>query len=148
MIGRGLIKAKSEKLFEGDSVVDLGFQLRIGVDAEPLLEQQAFHEDKRWIGHITFSTFADRIIFYEQTFDAGPINYGVDLFHSFNGPVMFNRRKERNICEGEVGFHFLEAHRSSRLMNLKERWHKKWLKSSKIIMLSLNNGFLSGNQLH
>ena len=43
MIGRRLIKGKTQKLLKEDPVVDLGFQLRIGVDLEPLLEQQPFH---------------------------------------------------------------------------------------------------------
>jgi hypothetical protein len=120
MIGRRLIEGKSQKCFEGGSVIDLGFQFRIGVDSEPLLEQEAFHEDQRWISLVPFGAFADGIVSKEQVFDSGPIHNGVDLFHSFDGSVPFQGREQRDIGEGEVGFHFLECHRSSREMNLEE----------------------------
>ena len=44
-----------------------------------------------------------------QAFNSGPVDSGVDLFHSFNSPVLFHGSKERYIGEGEVGFHFFEA---------------------------------------
>lgn len=47
-------------LFKGD-VVNVR-QFRIGIDLEPLLEQQAFHEDQGWISLGAFGAFADRII--------------------------------------------------------------------------------------
>ena len=49
MIGSGIVKGKPQELFEGDSVVDLGFQLRVGIDLEPLLKKKAFHKEKRRI---------------------------------------------------------------------------------------------------
>ena len=45
----------------------------------------------------------------------GPIHDGVDLFHSFNCPVLFDGREKGKIGKGEIGFHFLEAHSSSRV---------------------------------
>jgi len=38
MIRRGFIKRKLQELFKGRAVIDLVFQLRVGVDAEPLKE--------------------------------------------------------------------------------------------------------------
>ena len=113
MIWRRLIEGEPQKLLKGGPVVDLGFQFRIGVDLEPLLEQQAFHEDHRRISLVAFTAFADGIASQEQGFDSGPIHYGIDLLHSFDGPIAFQRRKQGDIGEGEVGFHFLEAHRLS-----------------------------------
>jgi hypothetical protein len=129
MIRRRLIEGETKKLLEGDPVVDLGFQLRIGVDAEPLLKQEAFHKKQRGIGLVAFRTFADGIISHDEVFNTGPIDDGVDLLHSFDGPVMFQRGKQRDIGEREVGFHFLEAHRSSRMMNLKAIWQINGLMS-------------------
>lgn len=120
MIGRRLIEGETQKLLEGGPVVDLGFQFRIGVDLEPLLEQEAFHEDQRGISLVPLGAFTDGIVSKEQGFDSGPIDNGIDLLHSFDGSVTFQRRKQGDVGEGEVGFHFLEAHRSSREMNLKE----------------------------
>ena len=39
MIGGGVVKRKPQELFERDSVIDLGFQLRIGIDLEPAEEE-------------------------------------------------------------------------------------------------------------
>ena len=44
----------------------------------------------------------------------------------FDGPVIFQRGKQRDIGEGEVGFHFLNAIGPTGGMNLKEIWYKKW----------------------
>ena len=123
MIGSGIIEGETQELLERDSVIDLSFQLRVGIDFEPLLEQEAFHKDQRRIGSISLGTFSDGIVCHEQIINAGPIHDGVDLFHSFDCPVLFDRREKREICKGEIGFHFLEAHSSSRVMNLKEVWH-------------------------
>ena len=43
---------------------------------------------------------------------------------SVYGPVFFDGSKKREICKGEIGFHFLEAHSSSRVTNLMEVCHK------------------------
>jgi hypothetical protein len=59
MIGNGIVKRKPQKLFEGDSVVDLGFQFRIGIDLKPLLKNKAFHENKRRIGIVSFEALAN-----------------------------------------------------------------------------------------
>jgi hypothetical protein len=122
MIGSGIIEGKTQELSEGYSVVDLGFQLGVGIDFKPLLEQEAFHKYQGMIGFITLGAPADGIVFHEQIIDAGPIHDGVDLLHSFYGPVLFDGRKKREICKGEIGFHFLEAHISSESLYLKEIW--------------------------
>lgn len=123
MIGSGIIEGEPQELLEGDSIIDLGFQLGVGIDLKLLLEQEAFHEYQRRIGFIALGTFADGIVFHEQIIDAGPIHDCVDLFHSLYGSVLFGGREKREICKGEIGFHFLEAHSSSRVMNLMKIWH-------------------------
>ena len=124
MIGRTLIKGKPQKLLKGDPVVALGFQFRIGVDVEPMLEQEAFQEDQGRISFVTYLAFADRRPFQKQIFDTGPLHNGVDLFQSSDGPVVFHGMKKGYIRKGEVAFHFFETHRSSRVMNLPGLWHK------------------------
>ena len=120
MIRSGIVKRKPQELFEGDSVVDLGFQLRIGIDLEPLLQEQAFDKEKRRIGIVSFKAFTDGIVSHEQAFNSGPVDNGVDLFHSFDSPVLFHGVKKGDIGEGEVSFHVFEAHNSSKRFNLKE----------------------------
>lgn len=47
MIGSSVIKRKPKVYSEGDSIVDLCFQLRDGIDFEPLLEKNTLYE-KYW----------------------------------------------------------------------------------------------------
>ncbi len=58
---------------------------------------------------------------------------------------MYHGRKERNTCETKVGFPFLEAHKSSKVMNLKEIRHKNDKLLIILNILSLNKGFFNGN---
>ena len=62
---------------------------------------------------------SDGIPSHEQILDAVPIHDGVDLFHLCDDPVVSHGIKKRNIRKAPVGFHFLEAHTSSRVMNVK-----------------------------
>jgi hypothetical protein len=62
MIGRCIVKGKSQELFERISVVDLSFQLRVGIDLEPLLKKKAFHKEKRRIGIVSLKALADRVV--------------------------------------------------------------------------------------
>ena len=123
MIGSGIIEGKSQEFLEGDSIIDLSFQLGVGIDFKPLLEQEAFHKYQGRIGFIALGTSADGIVFHEQIINSGPIHDSVDLLHSLYGPVLFDGSKKREICKGEIGFHFLEAHSSSESVYLKEVWH-------------------------
>src|SRR5664280_736442 len=120
MIGSGIFKRKPQKLFEGDPIVDLSFQFRVGIDFKSLLKQKAFHQKKRWVGVVAFKAFTDGIVSQKQAFNSGPVDSGVDLFHSFDSSVFFHGSKERYIGEGEVGFHFFEAHSSSKKFYSKE----------------------------
>jgi len=120
MIGRCIVKGKYQELFERSSVVDLSFQLRVGIDLEPLLKKKAFHKEKRRIGIVSLKALADRVVSQKQAFNSGPVYGGVEMFHSFDGPVLFHRVKKGDIGEGEVGFHVFEAHSSSKRFYLKE----------------------------
>jgi len=108
MIGCWIIKGETQEFLKRDPVIDLSFQFGVGIDLKPLLEQEAFHKNQRRIGSIALGTFSDGIVCHEQIINAGLIHDGVDLFHSFDGPVLFDRREKREICKGEIGFHFLE----------------------------------------
>ena len=141
MIGSGIIEGEPQEFFEGDSIIDLGFQLGVGIDFKPLLEQEAFHEDQRRPCLVALGTFADGIVSHEQIIDAGPIHDCVDLFHSLYGPVLFDGRKKREICKGEIGFHFFEAHMSSESVYLKGIWHNIHQMSRIINALAFNKHF-------
>jgi hypothetical protein len=124
VIGRKLLQGDSQEVLEGAPVVDLGLQFRIGIYSEPLLEEETFQKKKRGIGCIAFVTFADRVISYQNRIDASPIDSGIDLFHSFDSAVMFERIGKSEVDKGEVGIDFFEAHGSSKQQDLKELWQK------------------------
>jgi hypothetical protein len=129
VIGSEFIHGQFKELFEGTPIVDLGFQLGIGIDVKPLLQKQAFQKQEGMVGIIAFRAFADRVISEHQTFNPGPVDDTVDLLHSFDGPVVILGVEEGDVGKGEAG-HFLEAHISSKGMNLEEVWHKRADKSS------------------
>ena len=63
VIRRRLIKRNAQKLFEGDFVANLIFQIRIRINMKPLPQQHAF-EVYEWIIRIgLFGTFADSVMF-------------------------------------------------------------------------------------
>jgi hypothetical protein len=125
MIWGRLFEGDTQKLLKGDPVVDLSFQFRVGVDMEPLLEEETFHKEQRGIGIIAFATFSDGVISYKDAIDVGPIDSGIDLLHSFDGAVTIEGVEKRDVGKGEVGIDFFEAHNSSRLIDLRELWQKK-----------------------
>jgi hypothetical protein len=83
----------------------------------------------------------------EEAFNSGPVDSGVDLFDSFNSPVLFHGSEERYIGEGEISFHFFEAHSSSKKFYLKElclkRNHLPRYICNNINILVLYNCFLT-----
>lgn len=62
MIRRGFIQRQLQELFERNSVVDLVFQLGIGLDAKPLLEHQTFKKQQRRPGIGAFTAGAHGIM--------------------------------------------------------------------------------------
>ena len=69
--------------------------------------------------------FTDGVISHKDTINAGPIDNGIDLLHSYDGAVTFDGVEKCDVGKGEVGFHFFEAHSSSRLIDLQDLWQKK-----------------------
>lgn len=78
----------------------------------------------RFLKKISFVTFANRVISYQDRIDASPIDSGIDLFHSFDSAVMFERIGKSEVDKGEVGIDIFEAHSSSKQQELKELWQK------------------------
>ena len=129
MIGSEFIHGQLQELFEGAPIVDLGFQLGIGIDVKPLLQKQAFQKQQRMVGIVAFRALADGIISEHQAFNPGPVDDTVDLLHSDDGPVPIHRFEKGDIGEGEAG-HFLEAHISSKGVKLEKIWRKNKQKPS------------------
>jgi hypothetical protein len=102
----------------------LGLQLGIGFKVEPLLEGETFQKQKRGIGFIPFVAFSDRIVSDQDPVYSRPIDSGIDLFRTADGAVTIQRVEKSDVGKGKVGFHFFEAHRLSRWVNLKKLWQK------------------------
>ena len=81
MVGRGFAEGQTQEFLEGQPVVDLIFQLGIGGNAKPLLQQQAFEQQDGRIRLGAFLAGAHRIMLHENRFDTGPVNGGRDFFH-------------------------------------------------------------------
>ena len=60
------------------------------------------------------------------SFNSGPIQCGIDLFHSYDidSAVLFQRVKKGYIGEGEISFHIFEAYCSSERSKLKKLYRK------------------------
>ena len=129
MIGREFIHGQLQELFEGAPIVDLGFQLGIGIDVKPLLQKQAFQKQEGMVGIVAFRVLTDGIVSEHQAFNPGPVDDTVDLLHSYDGPVAIHGFEKGDVGEGEAG-HFLEAHISSKGVKLEIMWHKNKRKSS------------------
>jgi len=129
VIGRKFIHGQLQEIFEGAPIVDLGFQLGIGIDVEPLLQKQAFQKQEGMVSIVAFRALADGIVSEDQAFNPGPVDDTVDLLHSFDGLVAIHRFEKGDVGEGETG-HFFEAHISSKGVILEEIWHKNKRKSS------------------
>ena len=54
MVGRGFAEGQTQEFLEGQSVVDLVFQLGIGGDTKPFLQQQALEQED---GRVRFGAF-------------------------------------------------------------------------------------------
>ena len=90
MIRRRLIKGKIEELLERYPIVDLCFQLGIGFNMEPLLNQETLEQKQRRISGSSFNIFTDSIMFQEQALDRRPVNNAIDFIHTGNGTVAFH----------------------------------------------------------
>ena len=55
-----------QELFKRQSVVNLIFQLRIGIDVKPFLQQHAFEQQQWWIGVSTFAAGADGVVIHQD----------------------------------------------------------------------------------
>ena len=124
MIGGRKINRELQKRSEGVSIVYLGLQFRIGIDAEPLLEKETFEQYKRRKCFISFKTFADGIASDQDLFDGLPIDGGINFFHSSDGHIPIAGVRKSDVSKGQISIDFLEAHSSSRLIDLKELWQK------------------------
>ncbi len=65
--------------------------------------EETFQKQKGIISLVSFGTFANRIMSQDQPLNPRPIDNGVDQFHSFDGSIMFQRRKQGDIGEGKIG---------------------------------------------
>ena len=57
-----LAERETKEFFKRQSVVNLVFQLRIGIDVKPFLQQQAFKQQQRGIGTGAFVAGADGVM--------------------------------------------------------------------------------------
>jgi len=105
-----LIEGQPNEFLEGDPVVDLVFQLRVGIDPVPLLQEKPFQEHQRRIGVGALAAASDSIMKHQNPFHLGPVNNGVDLFQSLEAAVMFHGSQKRCFGEGHVRIDSFVSH--------------------------------------
>jgi len=110
MIGRMLKEGQIHELVEGDPVVDLVLQFRVGIDPVPLLQEKPFEQHQGRIGVGAFETAPHGIMRHQDLFDFRPINRLADLFQSFEAALMFHGFQRRYFGEGHVLLDLLVIH--------------------------------------
>ena len=110
MVRRGLAEGQPQEFLEGQPVVDLVFQLGIGGDTKPFLQQQAFEQQDGRIRLGALLAGSDSIMLHENRFDTGPVNGSLDLFHQFDAAIGFQGAGECEIGEIQPAAHLLESH--------------------------------------
>lgn len=113
MVGRMLIEGQTQKLLKGDPVVDLVFQLRVGIDPVPLLKEKPFQEHQRRIGVCAFATGPNGIMRQKNFFHLRPVYDTIDFLESLEAAVMFHAFKKRYFGEAHISIDLFVSHSSS-----------------------------------
>jgi hypothetical protein len=99
---------------EGDPIVDLVFQLRIGIDPVPLLQEKPFQEHQGRIGVGALAAGPDGIMRHQNLIHLQPVDDLVDLFQSLEAAVMFYGAYQRCFGEGHIRLDLFVSHIPSR----------------------------------
>ena len=108
-----MIEGQTHEFLEGDPVVDLVFQLRVGIDPVPLLKEKPFQEHQWRIGVGAATAAPDGIMRQKDLFHLRPVDDTIDLFQSLEAAVMFHRFQKRYFGEGHVLIDLFVSHNSS-----------------------------------
>jgi hypothetical protein len=98
MIRSRLAEGKPQNGFEGQLVVDLVFQFGVGLNPEPLLQEQAFEEHQWWVGPRALFAGAHGVMAEQEGIDPRPVEVGAELLHELDAAVLFQA-----VGQGEVG---------------------------------------------
>jgi len=110
MIRRRLIQGKAQEAPEGEPIVDLGFQFRIGRNPEPFLKQHAFIQQHRRVGIGTFPAGTHGVMNQQNGFDAAPVDGFFQLFHGFQAAVVLQSFFHNQISKGKGLVQFFKSH--------------------------------------
>jgi hypothetical protein len=106
----GLAEGQAQKGFEGESVVDLVFQLGVGLNAEPLLKQQAFEKHQRRVGTGAFLAGAHGVVAEQDGFDTRPVDGAAELLHELDAAVLFQAVGQGKVGEIQAAGGLFESH--------------------------------------
>ncbi len=88
MIGRWSVERELEELFKGQSVIDLIFEFRVGIDTEPLLKEHTLKEQQGRVRICTFTAGTDGIVSHQDLFDAVPSDGVIERIHKFETAIV------------------------------------------------------------
>jgi hypothetical protein len=84
------IEGQAYELLKGDPVIDLVFQLQIGINPTPLLQEESFQKHQRRVSVGTFTAASDGIMSRQNLFHLRPVDDLIYFFESFETAVMFH----------------------------------------------------------
>jgi hypothetical protein len=86
------------------------FQLRVGIDPVPLLQEKPFQEHQRRIGVGALAAAPDGIMRQKNLFHLRPVDDTIDLLESFEAAVMFHGFQKRDFGEGHIPIDLFVSH--------------------------------------
>ena len=110
MVGSRLAEGKPQEGFKGQPVVDLVFQLGVGLNPEPLLQEQAFKEHQRWVGSCPLFAGTHGVMAEQDGFDPRPVDGGAELAHELDAAVLFQAVSHGEVSEIQASGGFFESH--------------------------------------
>ena len=110
VIRSGLAEGKAQEGFEGEPVVDLVFQLRVRLNSEPLLQQQALEEHQGRVGASAIFAGAHGVVAEQDGFYAGPVDGVAELVHELDGAVLLQAVGHGEVGEVHAARGLLESH--------------------------------------
>jgi len=114
VIRSGLAKGQLQEGFEGqtiiDSIIDLVFQLWVGLNTEPLLQHKAFEEHERRVGAGAFLAGADSVMAEQDGFYARPVDGAAELFHECDAAILFQAMGQSEVGKIQAAGGLFESH--------------------------------------
>jgi hypothetical protein len=110
VVRSGEIHGQPEKGSEGDSIVDLTLEFRIGLDLEPFLKQQTLEEKQGRVSPLPLLRLAGFVVLLEKLLDGIPVYDLIKFTKETIGSVFGRITADNQVSEGKVLFDCFVCH--------------------------------------